>query len=148
MKKIAIVLLSAAMMWSCGSKGKVDTDLVSNPATASGESTGKMPKFEFEMTEYDFGTIAQGQKVTQVFKFKNVGDADLVISDAKGSCGCTVPTYPEKPIAPGSSGEIEVVFDSAGKSADQVKTVTLYANTSPTEFVLKLKGFVKTEKAD
>ena len=145
MKKLAIILLSAAL-FSCGGKDKVDTDLVNNPATASGEVTnGKAPKFEFEMTEYDFGTIVQGQKVKQIFKFKNVGDADLVISDAKGSCGCTVPTYPEKPIAPGESEEIEVVFDSAGKSGDQVKTVTLHANTSPTETVLKLKGIVKTE---
>lgn len=145
MKKLAIVVLSAAL-FSCGSKDTVTTDLVSNPATASGEANNeKQPQFEFEMTEYDFGTITQGQKVKQVFKFKNAGKGDLLISDAKGSCGCTVPTYPEKPIAPGASGEIEVIFDSAGKSGDQVKTVTLYANTSPTETVLKLKGIVKTE---
>ena len=145
MKKIAIVLLSAAL-FSCGSKGTVDSGLVNIPATASGETpNGKVPKFEFDMTEYDFGTIVQGQKVKQVFKFKNVGDADLVITDAKGSCGCTVPTYPEKPIAPGGSGENAVVFDSAGKSDEQIKTVTLQANTSPTETVLKLKGFVKTK---
>lgn len=145
MKKLAIVLLSAAL-FSCGSKENVDTGLVSNPATASGEATnGKQPKFEFEMTEYDFGTIVQGQKVKQIFKFKNVGEADLVISDAKGSCGCTVPTYPEKPISPGGSGEIEVVFDSAGKSGEQNKTVTLHANTSPTETVLKVKGTVNAD---
>lgn len=145
MKKLAIVLLSAAL-FSCGSKDKVDTGLVSNPATASGEANnGKQPKFEFETLEYDFGTIVQGQKVKQVFKFKNVGDADLVISDAKGSCGCTVPTYPEKPISPGGSGEIEVVFDSAGKSGEQNKTVTLHANTSPTETVLHLTGTVNAE---
>jgi len=145
MKKLALLLISAAL-FSCGQQGEVNSDLINNPATASGEVVdGKQPKFNFEMNEYNFGTIKQGQKVKQVFKFTNSGDSDLLISDAKGSCGCTVPTYPEKPISPGGSGEIEVVFDSAGKSGDQTKTVTLYANTSPTEHVLTLKGVVNVE---
>lgn len=145
MKKLALAVLFSAALFSCGSN-EVTPDLVNNPATASGTNQdGKTPKFEFEMTEYDFGTITQGQKVTQVFKFKNVGDGDLVITNAEGSCGCTVPTYPKDPIAPGASSEIQVVFDSKGKQDEQKKTVKLYANTSPTETVLTLKGFVKAE---
>lgn len=145
MKKIAFVLLCSAALFSCGSN-EVTPDIVNNPATASGQTqNGKTPKFEFDMTEYDFGTIKQGQKVTQIFKFKNVGDGDLVITDAQGSCGCTVPTYPKDPIAPGKTGEIQVVFDSKNKKDDQSKTVKLFANTSPTETVLTLKGFVEAE---
>ena len=146
MKKtfILAVAISTATLFSCGGKKDVTSDIVNNPATASGEVTnGKLPKFEFEKTEFDFGTITEGQKVEQTFKFKNVGDADLAIVDAKGSCGCTVPTYPKEPIAPGKSGEIHVVFDSEGKSGEQTKTVTLTANTSPTATVLTLKGVVQ-----
>ncbi len=146
MKNIWIFGL-ATFLFACGSgKKEVDTDLVNNPATASGQPVnGKMPKFDFETTEYNFGTITEGQIVKYTFNFKNTGDADLVITDARGSCGCTVPTYPEKPIPPGGKGEINVQFDSNKRTGDQYKTVTLTANTSPTEFVLYIKGFVKTE---
>ncbi|MCG9912141.1 MAG: DUF1573 domain-containing protein [Flavobacteriales bacterium] len=143
MKKVLFWVFISGLV-ACGSKDSVNTDLVNNPATASGEvKNGNLPEFEFESTEFDFGTIVEGQKVKHVFKFKNVGKADLVISDAKGSCGCTIPQYPEKPIPPGGKGEIEVEFNSSKKQGDQNKTVTLYANTSPTEFVLRVKGFVK-----
>lgn len=144
MKKLFIVLLSAGVLVSCGSKNSVDSDIVNNPATASGEvKNGKLPKFQFEETEYNFGSIKQGQKIKKTFKFTNSGDADLIITNAKGSCGCTVPTYPEDPIKPGNSGIIEVEFNSEGKSGEQAKTVTLTANTSPTETVLTLKGMVE-----
>lgn len=144
MKKLFIVLLSAGVLFSCGSKDGVGADIVNNPATASGEvANGKLPKFQFEETEYNFGSIKQGQKIKKSFKFTNAGDADLIITNAKGSCGCTVPTYPEDPIKPGNSGIIEVEFNSEGKQGEQAKTVTLTANTSPTETVLTLKGMVE-----
>ncbi len=146
MKTAWIFGLFIFLMACNGGNKSVDTDLVNNPATASGKSAeGKLPKFEFETVEYDFGTVTEGQIVKYTFKFKNTGNADLVITDARGSCGCTVPTYPENAIPPGASGEISVQFDSNKRSGDQNKTVTLTANTSPTEFVLSLKGFVKTQ---
>ena len=145
--KTAWIFGLSLFLFACNGGNKpVDTDLVNNPATASGKpAEGKLPKFEFETTEYNFGTVTEGQIVKYTFKFKNTGDADLLITDARGSCGCTVPTYPEKAIPPGGSGEINVQFDSNKRSGDQNKTVTLTANTSPTEFVLSLKGFVKTQ---
>jgi hypothetical protein len=145
--KTAWILGLSFFLLACGGKNKqVNADLVNNPATASGKAEeGKLPKFEFETVEYNFGTVTEGQIVKYTYTFKNTGNADLVITDARGSCGCTVPTYPENAIPPGGSGEISVQFDSNKRSGDQNKTVTLTANTSPTEFVLSLKGFVKTQ---
>lgn len=90
---------------------------------------GKYPVIEFEKTEHDFGMIKQGDKVTYIFKFKNTGEGDLIISKAKGSCGCTVPEYPKEPVKPGTEGQIKVSFNSAGKHGKQTKSVTLMTNT-------------------
>jgi len=125
------------------SEGEVSTDLVNNPATAEGEEdTETLPQMEFEQKAIDFGEVSQGEKVKRRFRFKNTGKSNLIISDAKGSCGCTVPRWPKQPIRPGQEGEIEVVFDSNGKSGRQHKTVTLVANTVPNKTVLALKGDV------
>jgi hypothetical protein len=71
----------------------------------------------------------------------------LIIENAQGSCGCTVPSYPKEPVAPGATGEILVKFNSAGKSNAQQKTVTLTANTEPIQTILTIKAFVEaTEK--
>jgi hypothetical protein len=99
-------------------------------------------KWVFEKTEHNFGTVKQGDDVEYKFKFTNTGSEPLVIEDAKGSCGCTVPSYPKEPLAPGTSGEILVKFNSAGKSGNQQKTVTLTANTEPISTILTIKAEV------
>lgn len=86
---------------------------------------------KFDISEYDFGKIAEDEEVSHVFKFTNTGEHPLIISEARGSCGCTVPFFPKVPIMPGESSEIEVAFDPKGKSGVQRKTVTIRANTSP-----------------
>lgn len=151
MKKIAFLAAIALAFgfYSCNSQqdtnNKMRTDVVKNPSTASGkEEDGRLPEFEFTEEAYEFGEISQGEKVTKQFTFKNIGNADLVISDAKGSCGCTVPVYPTNPIAPGEEGVIEVVFDSNGKKGRVHNTVTLVANTVPNTKVLVIKGDVLT----
>ena len=124
--------------------------LVEPPATQTPVATppadGKYPKMTFAKAEHDFGTIKEGDKVTYVFKFKNSGEADLLISDAKGSCGCTVPEFPKDPIKPGQSGDIKVSFNSAGKPGQQAKTVTITANTAAGTEKLNIKATV-TPKA-
>jgi hypothetical protein len=120
---------------------KLTTDLINNPASASGKpDTLNLPKFEFDKETHDFGLITQGEKIAFSYKFKNSGKTNLIITSAKGSCGCTVPEYPKKPIPPGGEGLIEVVFDSEGKSGKQNKTVTILANTYPATNVLTLVG--------
>ena len=114
------------------------------PVVAGGKTTSA----KFDETSYDWGTIAEGEKMTHVFKFKNTGTNDMIISDAHGSCGCTVPEWPKEPIKPGKSSQIKVIFDSKGKAGDQSKSVTITANTEPTNMVLMIKGKVtpKEEK--
>jgi Protein of unknown function (DUF1573) len=114
------------------------------PAPANGKTTTA----KFDELSYDWGTIPEGEKMTHVFKFKNTGANDMIISDAHGSCGCTVPEWPKEPIKPGKSSQIKVIFDSKGKAGDQNKSVTLTANTEPANMVLMIKGKVtpKEEK--
>jgi hypothetical protein len=122
-----------------------------NNAATEAVPAGPTTSIEFEETTFDYGTVTEGAKVEHMYKFKNTGTEPLLISNAKGSCGCTVPDWPREPIAPGESGEIKVVFDSKGKgSAEgqaQSKRVTITANTDPVNTYLTIKGTVKKETA-
>jgi hypothetical protein len=141
----AFITMVAATFSSCDNKGakngQLDTDVVENPASASGEE-GDLPVITFESTTHDFGTIKEGEKIAYSFKFKNDGEADLLITNARGSCGCTVPQYPKMPIKPGDSGVIDVTFDSHGKSGHQNKQVTIVANTVPNTTIINITGEV------
>ncbi|MGV8992905.1 MAG: DUF1573 domain-containing protein [Flavobacterium sp.] len=101
------------------------------------------PVMTFEKTEHDFGTITQGENVTHIFKFTNTGKSDLLIANAKGSCGCTVPEYPRTPIKPGESGEMKVTFSSAGRNGMQSKTVDITTNTAEGHQQLLIKASIK-----
>ncbi len=91
---------------------------------------------------YNFGSIKEGDKVTHSFTFKNTGKNPLIITEAHASCGCTVPEKPEKPIAPGETGVMKVVFNSSGKSGHQEKNITVNSNAKPHFTDLKLIGEV------
>jgi hypothetical protein len=101
------------------------------------------PEFKFEIEEYNYGTIKQGDKVTYDFNFVNTGKEPLIISEAHGSCGCTVPSWPKEPIAKGGKGSIHVEFNSTGKMGMQDKTVTITSNAKSGQKVLHLKGNVE-----
>ena len=147
MKKVFFTVIVASVLISCGNgeEQQISSDVVNNPITASSEQdkTAEMPSMVFQEEVYDFGTISQGEKVSYSYKFKNEGTADLIITSAKGSCGCTVPSWPKAPISPGDEGQIDVVFDSNGKKGQQHKKVTIVANTMPATNVIALKGEVK-----
>ena len=95
-------------------------------------------------TEYDhnFGKITEGEKVGCVFTFVNKGTAPLVIASAVTSCGCTVPKYNNKPVPPGGSGTLEVVFDSSGRNGMQTKTITVKSNATKPLVLLRITGEV------
>ena len=107
---------------------------------------GPLPVLTFETTEHDFGTISEGQKVSYTYKFKNTGEAPLIIQEAKPSCGCTVPEWTRTPIPVGGEGFVKAEFDSNGKPNVQNKTITVVANTWPKQTPLKFKAMV-TPKA-
>ncbi|HHS95236.1 MAG TPA: DUF1573 domain-containing protein [Phaeodactylibacter sp.] len=102
-----------------------------------------LTKVEVLDRAFDFGTIPQGEKVSTVYRIKNVGKNPLKISKAKGSCGCTVPQWPKEAIAPGEIAEIKVVFNSRGKRGKQQKRITITANTDPAQTFLTIKGTVE-----
>lgn len=97
----------------------------------------------FREMEHDFGTIKQDSENKYVFTFTNTGKEPLIIENAKGSCGCTVPNYPKEPIAPGATGDIEVVYKPGKQKDQQNKTVTVTANTEPSNTILKIKALVE-----
>ncbi len=110
-------------------------------AQEQSEQPAKGPMMKFEVTEIDYGEIVQGSDPLRVFKFTNTGTEPLIISNAKGSCGCTVPKWPKDPILPGESSTIEVRYDTNRIGPFQ-KTVTLTTNEATPTHVLKIKGKV------
>ena len=101
----------------------------------------KTAKIEFETTVIDYGTIEKGADGVRVFKFKNTGNAPLVVTSVKSSCGCTVPKKPEAPVLPGETGEIEVKYDT--KRVNPIrKTITVTSNAETPTVALKIKGNV------
>ncbi len=99
-------------------------------------------KIEFDTVVYFFGTVNEGDIVTTNFSFTNTGPVALILFDAKSSCGCTVPEIPKEPIPPGERGVLGVTFNTSGKTGTQSKTVTVTANTFPTETQVILRGEV------
>lgn len=138
--------------------------LVANVTTAQVDALGTTapadeitngPKMVFETYEVDYGEIEQGSDPYRTFMFTNEGNEPLQITNAKGSCGCTVPTYPKEPIFPGETGEIKVRYDTKRIGAF-VKRVTLTTNEKladnsakePTKLTIKGKVFKAPEEPE
>lgn len=105
-------------------------------ATVFGQAVEKPygPIIAWEKATYDFGDMAQGDKVEHIFKFTNTGIEPLVITNVEVTCGCTLPkSWPRDPIMPGGKGEINVAFNSAGKIGKQNKVVTVVSNAANSE---------------
>ena len=140
MKKL---LLTLAIVGAFAGVQAQDTKAVSSPVQVDKNA----PDFKFEVEEYNFGSIKQGEKVTYDFSFTNAGKEPLIISAANGSCGCTVPSFPKEPIGKNGKGVIHVEFNSTGKMGMQDKTVTLTSNSKSGAKVLHLKGNVEAPPA-
>jgi hypothetical protein len=97
------------------------------------QRVAQMPKttIQFYETKYNFGKQPEGKVLKHTCRFKNTGFHPLMIAKTDVTCGCTVPNFQEEPVAPGSDGEITVVFNSSGKSGFQQKNIIVHANTLP-----------------
>ncbi len=102
----------------------------------------KQPEIKFDNETIQFGRVPQGAIVDTFFTFKNTGTVPLHIASAKGSCGCTRPTWPDQPIEPGGEGRIGVRFNSAKRSGDQAKTITIESDATRAVLMLRIEGFV------
>lgn len=100
----------------------------------------------FAKMEHDFGSIAQGSTNDYTFTFVNTGKEPLIITNAKGSCGCTVPRWPKEPIAPGEKGELAIQYKPGKQKNAQSKSITVTANTQPEKTILKIKANVLVEE--
>ena len=146
MKKIILALsaLSLVAFTSCkeDASKKINESNVAEAAERDANS-GKFPILQFEETSHDFGEIEANKPVETVFKYKNVGDAPLVITNIQSSCGCTVPEdWSREPLAKGESGQFTVKFNGSG-SNKITKTITVTANTEKGTEAVNITAFVK-----
>ena len=122
----------------------VSTALWAQEAKQAEAKTG--PTITFSEEKFEFGEIAQGEKVSYTFNFENTGTEPLIISNVKTTCGCTVPAWPKEPIAVGAKGKIDVVFNSRGKMGAQNKVITVQSNATNSQARVALVGNVLPPK--
>lgn len=148
MKTFLYALICLAFFTGCNSENQSNESGLDAATIETDKPEVKEPKFEFKERVWDFGTITEGERVEHTFKFKNVGEGDLVISNCTASCGCTIPEWPKEPIPPGGEGQIKVEFNSAGKSDAVTKDITIFANTVPVKSTLQIKVFINKKDTE
>jgi len=151
MKKIVciVVVMAAFAVTSCkkeNASSKVKPENIEAAAARDAEISKGVPFIEWDKIEHDFGTLDNGEKVETVFTLTNTGEGDLVITGARGSCGCTVPDWPKTPVKPGDTAKIKVAFNSTNKKNKTTNTVTLTTNTEKGNEVVRIKAFVNPKK--
>ena len=141
---VALALAVAVAAAGCRTKQKeTDVSLIKNPRTADGYNESEpMPAMTFDSDLHDFGRLSAGETISYSFHFRNTGKADLIISSASATCGCTVADYPKGRIAPGADGYVTVTFRSAGKAGQQYQEVTIVSNAQPATQRLKITAQV------
>lgn len=140
MKKILLLVVALGLSVSmCGIEpqdkgGKKDAQM-----TEVKKEKRAVMAWERNARKWDFGDIERGKKVSHVFKFKNTGNAPLIIADVATSCGCTMPEYPREPIMPGKESQVKVTFNGEGWDRF-TKSVTLTVNTREGREILYITG--------
>jgi len=151
MKRIYLILLFAAgtMVAAHAQESKKTAEPISVTVSSDGDKkvddNPNAAEITFETDMIDYGTIKQGDDGTRIFKFKNTGKDPLVISNARGSCGCTVPTWPKEPIMKGQTAELKVHYDTKRVGAF-TKTVTIESNAKTASKVVTIKGTVEADE--
>lgn len=140
MKKILLFLLVSTIFIGCDNRRK--DKLADDNAKQTEQALKETTMVQIIDSAYNFGKVTDGEKVEYSYRFKNVGTKPLVVTEAHASCGCTVPQKPEKPILPGETGFIKIVFDSKGRVGAAHKTITVSSNAKPEFPLLILTGDV------
>ena len=134
--RLKILLFSAACLvsvaYGCRNKTAERQVAVEDLSVDSGA------KITFEKYLHDFGNVREGEKLKCSFSFLNEGTGDLIINSATASCGCTVPNYSRKPVAPGASGSVDISFDTSGRTGKQTKTIVVNSNASKPVVLLQI----------
>ena len=137
------ILFALAIVTSCSTDPSKKVKESKVETTEAATLTDDGPVVTFDKLSHDFGTINEGDVVETVFTLTNTGTSDLIILNARGSCGCTVPDYPkDQPIAPGDSAEVTVKFDSNNKPNANNRSVTFTTNTEKGREVVQIRTFV------
>jgi len=146
MRTVLLVSVIFNLLIVAGCTGKVNSRINNYDKTAVSD-TGKAI-ISFSEYEHDFGKVEAGEKIGCFFTYTNSGSGSLVINSVSTSCGCTVPKYDKKPLLPGKSGTLEVVFNTAGYSGVQSKTVTIQSNASTPVVIVKIMAEVLNESSE
>jgi hypothetical protein len=146
MKKI-LLSLCFIVSFSAVNAQKIEDTKATNKALSNQENKIANSTIDFESKVVDYGIIDNKSDGARKFVFKNNGTEPLIIKNAKGSCGCTVPTWPREPIAPGSIGEIGVKYDTK-RVGKFTKTITLTTNADKAPVILTIKGEVNPPPKD
>jgi len=146
MKKLIYLIICVFVLSFSGCNQSATKKVDQEKAAKASDTSPITAAMTFDKVSHDFGTIQEGETVQTTFNFTNTGKVDLLIVDARGSCGCTVPKYPKNtPIKPGETGQILVSFDSNNKPNMQQKTVTISANTQSGRETLRIKAMVNAD---
>ena len=137
MKKVLSLFIVTAFVFSA----------FAQDANADKSKKVKEPEITFETLVHDYGNIMQGDNGTCEFVFKNTGKADLLLTNCRSSCGCTVPEWPKDPIAPGKKATIKVKYNTQRVGAIN-KSITVESNAVNNRVVLNIKGNVSPKPVE
>lgn len=137
MKKVLSLFIVTAFVFSA----------FAQDANADKSKKVKEPEITFESLVHDYGNIMQGDNGTCEFVFKNTGKADLLLTNCRSSCGCTVPEWPKDPIAPGKKATIKVKYNTQRVGAIN-KSITVESNAVNNRVVLNIKGNVSAKPVE
>jgi hypothetical protein len=143
MKRFISVICLVCLIFSCNIRNTRKLPAVLGSGVAQFHDSTSVQMID---SAYNFGNVTDGEKVEYSYRFRNTGKNPLIISSAVASCGCTVPEKPEKPIQPGDTGFLKVVFNSQGRVGEAHKTITVVSNAFPNFPELQLTGQVVAAK--
>ena len=142
-----LIFVAVFSMFAISMYGQQGAEKPASDAKQTEPTSVEGPVMTLESTTVEYGDIVQGSDPLRSVSFTNTGTEPLVISNAKGSCGCTVPTWPREPIAPGETGAIEIRYDTKRLGGIN-KTVKLTTNDATGTYVLRVKGNITAKKEE